>query len=229
MGTTSDGKVSDLALLETSGQSEKPKGKAKSTGKKSGQKEEEIAQPNEMTIWLERDWLKQWLQLDPKLESEDLRPYVFVARDKRQLTGDSIQGDLGALTSKLCGSRLEIRLAEQEVKELPSVDAGIVFNGLRERVLSVDGFSTAPEGIEGLAIVAKHHPHLQVELVALLETFDPKDLGPWIVKGWNESITGAQAHRKLLDVLRGWEEQNDNPVLKSAAKNAVKTLQQGVR
>ena len=224
-----DGKVSDLALLETSGQSEKPKGKAKSTGKKSGQKEEEIAQPNEMTNWLERDWLKQWLQLDPKLESEDLRPYVFVARDKRQLTGDSIQGDLGALASKLCGSRLEIRLAEQEVKELPSVDAGIVFNGLRERVLSVDGFSTAPEGIEGLAIVAKHHPHLQVELVALLETFDPKDLGPWIVKGWNESITGAQAHRKLLDVLRGWEEQNDNPVLKSAAKNAVKTLQQGVR
>ena len=223
-----DGKVSDLAFLETSGHSEKPKEKAKSTGEKSGQKEETV-QPKEMTNWLERYWLKQWLQIEPKLEPEDLRPYVFVARDKRQLTGDSIQGSLEALTSKLCGTRLEIRVAEPEVKTLSSANAGIVFNGLRERVLSVDDFRTAPEGIDGLAIVAKHHPHLQGELVALLETFDPKELGLWVVKGWNESITDGQAHRKLLEVMRGWEEQNENLMLKSAAKNAVKTLQQGVR
>ena len=220
-----DGKVSDLAFLETSGHSEKPKKKAKSTGEKSGKKEEEIAQPNEMTNWLERDWLKQWLQLEPKLKSEDLRPYVFVARDKRQLTGDSIQGSLETLISKLCGTQIEIRLAEQEVKELSSVDAGIVFTGLRERVLSVDSFKTAPEGIDGLAIVAKHHPYFQVELVALLETFDPKELGLWVVKGWNESITDALAHRKLLEVMRGWEEQDDNTMLKSAAQSAIKTIQ----
>ncbi len=221
-----DGKVSDLAILETSGQSEKQEGKAKSIRKKSSQKEE-ITQPKDMAKWLERDWLKQWLKLEPKLEPEDLRPYVFVARDKRQFTDDLIQGDLEALTSKLCGPQFKIRMAESEVKALSSSDAGIVFNGLRERVLSADGFSTAPEGIDGLAIVAKHHPHFQGELVALLETFDPKELGLWVLKGWNESITDAQAHKKLLEVMHGWEEQNDNTMLKSAAKSAAKTLQQG--
>ena len=226
--SANDGKVSDLAFLETSEQSEKLERKAKSIGKKSGKKEE-ITQPKEITKWLERDWLKQWLQLEPKLEAEDLRPYVFVARDKRQFTDDLIQGGLEALTSKLCGSRFEIRMAEQEVKELSSSDAGIVFNWLRERVLSADGFSTAPEGIDGLAIVAKHHPYFQGEVVALLETFDPKELGLWVVKGWNESITEAQAHRKLLEVMRGWEEQNDNMMLKSAAQSAAKTLQEGTR
>ena len=182
-----------------------------------------------MVKWLERDWLKQWLQLEPKLAPEDLRPYVFVARDKRQLTGDSIQGGLETLTSKLCGSQLEIRVAEPEVRTLSSANARSVFNELRERVLSVDSFKKVPEGIEGLAIVAKHHPHLQVELVALLETFDPKELGLWVLKGWNEAITDAQAHRKLLEVMRSWGEQNENPLLKSAAQSAVKTLQQGTR
>jgi len=221
-----DGKVPDLSVLESSGQSGKSKDKTKSTGKKESKKDESV-QLAETTKWLERNWLKRWLQLEPKLADEDLRPYVFVARDKRQLTSASVQGGLEALTSKLCGSQLQIRATEPEVKALSEADAGIVFNGLRERVLSAGKFNTVPHGIAGLTIVAKHHPYFQGELVALLESIDPADLGIWVVKGWNESITDAQARAKLLEVMHSWEEQNDNKILKSAAQNAVRTLQQG--
>ena len=224
--SVNDGKVSDLAALESSGQSEKPKEKSKSKGKK-GSQEEAIASQTEISKWLERDWLKRWLQLEPKLAAEDLRPYVFVARDKRLLTSAAAQGGLEALISKLCGTHLEIRAAEPEVRALTTADAGIVFNGLRERVLSVGSFDTAPQGINGLTIVAKHHPHFQGELVVLLDSFDPTDLGLWVVRGWNESITETQARGKLIEVMRGWEEQNDNTILKSAAPNAITTLQQG--
>lgn len=224
--SASDGKVSELAVLAVDGQQEKPKGKSKGANKKGGEKEE-TALPNEMAKWLERDWLKRWFQLEPKLADEDLRPYVFVARDKRLLTSAAVQGGLEALISKLSGSQFEIRAAESEVKMLSATDAGILFNGLRERVLSVGSFKTGPQGMNGLAIVAKHHPHYQGELVALLESLDHIDLGLWALKGWNESITDVQARCKLIEVMRSWAEQNDNTILKAGAQSAIKTLQQG--
>lgn len=221
-----DGRVSDLVVLEAGSQEEKPKEKARGTDKK-GSKKEETTLPNETAKWLERDWLKRWLQLEPRLAAEDLRPYVFVARDKRLLASAAVQGGLEALISKLCGSQLEIRAAEPDVKALSAADAGIVFNALRERVLSVGSFKAEPQGINGLTIVAKHHSHYQTELVALLESLDPADLGLWVLKGWNESVTDAQARSKLIEVMRVWEGQDDNNMLKLAAPNAIKTLQQG--
>ena len=62
--------------------------------------------------------LKRWLTIERAIGSVDLRPYVFVARDKRLLTGTAGSGGLEALTTKLCGSQLEIRAAEPEVKVL---------------------------------------------------------------------------------------------------------------
>ena len=221
-----DGKVSDITALESSGHSEQPMEKRKSAGKKSGQ-EQVIAQQTEISKWLERDWLKQWLQIKPKLSVEDLRPYVFVARDKRLLASGAVQGGLEALTSKLCGTQLEIRAVEPEVRALTAADAGIVFNGIRERVLSVGSFRTAPKGINGLSIVAKHHPRFQGELVALLGSLDHKDLGLWALKGWNESIWETRARDNLIEVMRGWKEQSDNQKLKSAALSAITILQQG--
>ena len=227
--TANNGTVSDLAYLESTGKSDETKrtGKEKDQGKisdKRSRREKSTAQHSDLTKWLERDWLQRWLQLEPKLATEDLRPYVFVARDRRMLVNAFAEGGLEALIAKLCGVRLEIRAAEPEVKSLSTADAGIVFSGLRERVLGVGSFGTTPRGMDGLAIVAKHHKHLQSELVALLESFDPKDLGPWAVKGWNEAVTETQAREKLLDVLRGWGEQDENTRLKSAARNAVSTL-----
>ena len=223
-----DGRVSDLVGLESTGKRERANGTGKGTGKatgKKGEQEKSTAQQAEVAKWLERDWLKRWLQLDPKLAAEDLRPYVFVARDRRLRVSATAQGGLEALMARLCGAQLEIRTTEPELKSLSAADAGIVFNGLRERVLGVGSFATAPRGMDGLAIVAKHHPHLQGEVVALLGSLDPKDLGLWVVKGWNEAITEGQARGKLIEVMRGWGEQNDNTLLKSAAPSAVSTLE----
>ena len=227
-----DGRISDLVGLESTRKGQRAKGAGKGSWKangkatgKNGEQEKATAQQAGVAKWLERDWLKRWLQLEPELAAEDLRPYVFVARDRRLQVSATAQGGLETLITRLCGTKLEIRATEPELKSLSAADAGILFNGLRERVLSVGSFATAPRGMDGLAIVAKHHPHLQGEVVALLESLDPKDLGLWVVKGWNETITDAQARRKLIEVMRGWGEQNDNTLIKPAASSAVSTLQ----
>ncbi len=220
-----DGKSTDLAALESAGEEPKERGKKKPSKSKS------TATPRDDGAsdikWRERDWLQRWRTIEPSIGAMDLRPYVFVARDKRLLAGGGVAGSQESLIARLCGSQLEIRAVEPEVKALTPGDAGVIFSGLRERVLSAGDLKSTPAGMDGLAIVAKHHPRLQGELVNLIGSFDSKELGPWAVKGWNESITDAQAKSKLQLVIKGWAQQDDNKILKQGAAAALATMQGG--
>ena len=221
--TSSDGKATDIILLEESREGPRV-GKNKKT---KGTTKKEYPQDSDAAQWLDRDWLKRWLSIEPTIGNVDLRPYVFVARDKRLLTGAVGSGGLEVLTSKLCGSQFEIRTAESEVKELTPGDADIVFGALRERVLSGGDFAKPPPGIDGLSIIAKHHPRFQGEIVKLLRSLDSKRLGLWVVKGWNESITDTKALRELRSVMQTWVNQEENKMLKQGASAALATLQRG--
>ncbi len=141
------------------------------------------------------------------------------------LASATVQSGLETLITQLCGAKIEVRSAEQEVRGLTTTDADTVFSGLREHVLRAGSFKTEPQGIVGLATVAKLHSQFQIELVALLEAFDPTDLGLWVVKGWSESITEPQAQERLIELLRSWADQDDNKQLSSAARVAISTLQ----
>jgi KAP-like P-loop domain-containing protein len=201
--------------------------KRKVTKKKTSAAKNENNDP-EATKWLERNWLKRWFDIEPTMGDIDLRPYVFVARDKRLLSGASGSSGLEALVTKLSGSKLELRTAEPEVRALLPGDANIVFNGLRERILGAGNFSTPPRGIDGLSIVAKHHPSLQSEIISLLGSIDPKELGLWVIKGWNESITNVTASNELSALMQKWADQDDNRILKQGASAALAALQKGV-
>jgi predicted KAP-like P-loop ATPase len=181
----------------------------------------------ELLKWLDRDWLRHWLNNEPKLSSVDLRPYIFVARDKRLLARAAEVSGLDGLIAKLCGPQMSVRGAEVEVKTLSPADAEIVFGALRERILAVGNFSIQPPGIEGLAIVAKHHPRFQSEVVDLLKSIDPKMLGFWVVRGWNETINEDKAKEKLLTLIEEWAKQDDNLNLKKAAVAALPVYQSG--
>jgi hypothetical protein len=165
--------------------------------------------------------------MEPTLGQLDLRPYIFVARDKRMLGGAVEVGGLDGLIDKLLGSGMALRMIEPEVKTLPSGDAATVFGALRERVLQAGNFAGKPPGFDGMGIIAKHHPAFQSELVAMVSTLDARTLGVWIVPGWNEILTEQAAKDQLRAVLTTWANQNDNGLLKRTAGQAIGAV--GVR
>jgi predicted KAP-like P-loop ATPase len=220
-----DGASADLAYLESNRNPDKNPITAE-PGETNGSSDKEKLNHQEIHKWLERDWLNRWLEIEPKIGTIDLRPYVFVAREKR-FVSTSGQDELEILLAKLCGNNLELRAVEREVKMMKSPEAGTVFNELRERVLRVGNFKNPPPGITGLSIIAKHHPHFQHELVKLIGSLNSKEIGLWAVKGWNESITEPQARKDLIEVMRSWTSQEDNALLKQAATAAIPTLEQG--
>ena len=173
--------------------------------------------------WAEREWLQRWLALTPALGAVDLRPYVFVARDKRILVAPGEASDLDSLIRALTGSELAVRSVEPQVKALAEGDAEQVFSALRERAVSEGSFSKPPPGFEGLMLVAKHHLRYQAELLNLLGSIEPKSLGFWVAKGWNEILSDPEALVQLQTLLTRWAEQDDNARLKKVARSALST------
>ena len=179
--------------------------------------------------WLDREWLQRWLALTPALGTTDLRPYVFVARDKRILAAAGEAGDLGSLIETLSGSEMAARSVEPQVKELAPADAERIFEALRERTIRQGSFDSPPPGFEGLMLIAKHHPRHQTELLAFLEGIEPRMLGFWVAKGWTEILTDPGALEQHQRLLSRWALQDENTKLKTAAARATATHQKAAR
>ncbi|WP_323130978.1 Qat anti-phage system ATPase QatA [Sinorhizobium medicae] len=217
-----DGRSRDLQALEKAAKPGDPSAKTKT-------KQVATDETEDLSRWEGRDWLNRWLLIEPVLGEEDLRPYVFVARDKRLLAAVPEAGGLAGLIERLSGTTLAVKSVEPEVKALPASDAEQVFSALRERVLQQPNLSSPPPGIEGLGIVARHHTRFQTELTALLGSLDVKTLGPWIVKGWASVLTDAKAKDQFNAVLVQWANQDENALLKTAAGGARAALKTGTR
>jgi hypothetical protein len=224
----SDGKVGELQRLESEVRQDAEQKSADKKKEKAGAKREG-AEDQDLSKWLEREWSNRWLKIEPVLSEIDLRPYIFVARDKRVLAGAAELGGLDGLIEKLCASGMAIRMVEPEVKALSASDTEAVFNALRERVLATGNFASPPPGFEGLGIVAKHHARFQTELVALIGSVDAKALGIWVVKGWNEVLTETATKEQLNTVMHRWGRQDDNALLKRAAGQALSGMRPGAR
>lgn len=211
------GEVAVLAELEAVSREDGKKAKEKKPA--AGAKTIATAE-DDVAKWRGRDWLTRWLRIEPPLADVDLRPYVFVARDKRILSIGAAASDLEVLIQTLTASEMAARGVEPQIKDLTPPAAEQVFAALRDRVLRGD-FSDEPSGFLGLTLVAKHHPRHQSEILSLLGGIDHPQLGMWVTKGWNEVITDAGAKEQLRALLTKWASQDDNGVLKRAAGQAL--------
>jgi hypothetical protein len=221
-----DGKVDELRDMEAAARED-----AKDAKKKKDAKAEKSAVRFESDAekWFARDWLVRWLKIEPTLGDIDLRPYVFVARDKRILAAATESSSLDSLIETLSGSEMAARSVEPQVKGLTAADAELVFDALRDRVLRHGSFTAQPPGFDGLTLVAKHHPRYQSDLLAVLNGIEPKELGIWVTRGWNEILTAPGTQEQLRTLLTQWASQDENQVLKRAAGQALATAQKGTR
>jgi predicted KAP-like P-loop ATPase len=213
-----EGKIAELREMETL---------AREDGKTTKGKKPTEWLNQDMAKWLEREWLVRWLKIEPALGDVDLRPYVFVARDKRIFAAAESTRLDSLIETLMSESDVAVRSIEPQVKALQPADAAQVFVALQERVVRHGTFTTEPPGFGGLMIVAKHHPQHQTELLGLLVGIDTKALGFWVVKGWNDILTERAAIELMQTLLARWAAQEDNPGLKRMAGQALTTAKRG--
>lgn len=234
-----NGKCPDLAALEVAAsetndakRTSKPGKVAAKTGDaaKSAPKLETATSPESSLVeeWLSSPAIKAWAAVPTMIGDEDLRPYLFVAKDRKDYFGAaSVLGHLAAVVEQLFGGKLAVQSLEADLRRLAPPEAAQVFEAVRGRIVGSDSFGTEPAGAVGLAVLVKAHPTLQGNLVDFLESLPRGHLGPWACSGWEGALTDAEMAQRFDRLLQAWE-NDGGATLRAAAKSVLRT-RQGVR
>ena len=234
-----DGTCSDLVALEitvTEGESVKKKTKTnkaraskdRNISRSSVKLEDDEATESALLVeWLSSQAIKAWAGVQIVIGSEDLRPYLFVAKDRKDYFGAaSALGHLATVVEQLLGTKFMVQGMEADLSRLAPPEAVQLFEAVRGRVVSSDSFNTEPPGAAGLAVLVKAHPSLQRSLVDFLEALPSDRLGPWICSGWEGILKEPDEARRFDRLLGIWAEEGGR-TLKAAARSILRTRQRG--
>lgn len=181
-----------------------------------------------LTEWKTSDTVCNWARLSPKLAGIDLRPYLFVTKDKKDYFGPvSVLGHLAGVVEKLFGGRMTVQSHEAELKQLVQPEAEKVFEAVRTKIMSTGTFDTKPAGVDGLLVLVKAQPGLQSRLMDFLEALPSSKCGPWVVGGWQGVIKDTDCSSRLTKLLGDWSKVTNNAALKATAEAALKDLKGG--
>ncbi|KGB99095.1 Qat anti-phage system ATPase QatA [Burkholderia cepacia] len=196
-----------------------------------GQKAAEAVPASDNAVlneWKSSETVRDWAHLSPKLSGVDLRPYLFVTKDKKDYFGPvSVLGHLAGVVEKLFGGKMTVQGYEAELKQLVQPEAEKVFEAVRSKIMSTGTFDTRPAGIDGLAVLVKAQPGLQSRLMDFLEALPSGKCGPWVVSGWQGVIKDSECAARLTKLLGDWSKVTNNPGLKASAEAALKDLKGG--
>lgn len=181
-----------------------------------------------LTEWKSSQSILAWARVQPPVAEIDLRPYLFVTKDKKDYFGPaSVLGHLATVAEKLFGPKLSVQALEAELKQLAQPEAEKLFEAVRTKIMSGDAFDTQPAGIEGMVVLVKAQPSLQGSLIDFLHALPSSRCGPWVLGGWQSALKDADALARMGLLLDGWSKVTDNQMLKVAAEAALKTPKGG--
>lgn len=177
--------------------------------------------------WKNSATIREWAKVQPFIGEKDLRPYLFIAKDRKDYFGtNSALGHLITLAEKLLESKFIIQSFSLKLNELNPNEASEVFELLITRIVGSNNLQTLPKGAEGLAILVKNHPQLQSVLIDFLENLQVDKLGPWVCSGWSEAIVDHTQLARFKVLLSQWS-KNGSTILKTTAKSTLASYQTG--
>jgi predicted KAP-like P-loop ATPase len=234
-----DGICLDLGPLEAAAKKKSgPSGKSHANkddvaGKKPSAKSDAASAEGEISVLL-AEWLAspntlEWAGLEPSLAKTDLRPYLFVTKDRKDFFGTGTAfGQIASIAERLMGAKLAVQGEEANLRSLAPPEAAQVFEMLRTRIIASDSFDKAPDGVDGIAVLVRAQPSLQTNLLDFLEALPANRLGPWVCSGWTTALKDAAAVKRFGQLLDGWS-KNGSSILKLTAANTLRTRTQGER
>lgn len=159
---------------------------------------EETADDKTLAEWSKKAAFKKWALNLPLLGDVDLRPYFFACKEREDFFFERIKSEqLLELINKLMGKSFNVISAAEEIKALTGDEPKKAFDILTKKIKKISDVSSEPAGIVGIRSLVAIHSHLENSLLSLIESFDCATVGPWIIKGWDDSITSAEGKARL--------------------------------
>jgi predicted KAP-like P-loop ATPase len=199
---------------------EQPEAKEKTTKTKAGRAEEPTHREASGGEEPPKDDLQQWASFAPTLAEMDLRPYVFISRERVVSfhTAEEIPLALMPLyTTLLAGNRMAMVSREADAKALSAAHAQLLFEQLRKESVTIQDWQSVPKPVEGVLYLVQQQPALEAQLVKMISSVVAKDLGVWVGSKLNGFSTGeGQAARASF-----FAKLQQDPQTKQTLKNLL--------
>jgi predicted KAP-like P-loop ATPase len=212
-----EGKPEALAQFETFVRG------GKSIPKHNADNKEDDPESEDVQSWLKIDWAIGWAKSEPALSGEDLRPYVFITRDKHStLSNLAVSDHLAPLMEKLLGPKIGMVNVKDDFEKLNAPDADELFEMLSEKLLQEDSFNRKPKGFEGLEYLVETQPHLQRRLIDFARRIPINKVGGWLATRIAQSLVDPALADEYSKLIQEWANQDENTALSKSAKATLK-------
>lgn len=216
--TAANGKSEDLILLESSLQDRKEKTKTKTRSKSSDNNQNDKTENTIVSGWLNSEIICSWASIQPSLSSVDLRPYLFVAKERKDyFAGTTAFGKLASTVERLFGPKIIVQGMIDELKNLPISEAAQLFEEIRIRIMGYQEIKNQPTGIDGLIAIVTAHQDLLSNLLDFLEGLPSDRIGAWVVSGWDSVLKGPEFISRFENLLVKWSKSTDKMLSTTAA------------
>lgn len=205
----------------------------KAVNEKEEKKEEgkEESPPDRKSEDLEKAAIKEWLQeanvltwarMNPPLSGVDLRPYLFITQTKNAFSATlSLSPQLLTLVDQLRGPTMMVSAKTGEVEALDQASGELVFDAIRSQIIQEDSFSDKPKGIDGMILLVKKKPTLQLKFLTFLEGLPRHKLGVWVIGGWTGVFSG-EAEKRFQAIVELWGKEDRLKKFIEAKKSVAK-------
>jgi len=168
--------------------------------------------------------LKDWARLDPLFSNTDLRPYIFISKEKAVSfdSGGLVPAHLQGIYDELkSNSEISLNRAQKKLESVIEPDRAFLFEKLLLDSRSVSDFKSIPAPVKGLLRIIMVDSNFEDQLIGFLTSLPSAELGPWCVSELsglknNAAITNFQA------LLGQWSSQNENTIVKALATQSLK-------
>jgi len=154
-------------------------------------------------------WFMNWARMEPSLGVIDIRPYVYISKDKS--LGFSLEtelgGNLGQLASDLLSGSVIIQNdVEKKLGSLMEHDARRLFDFLVTRAGS--DWRTAVKPVIVFMKVAKYNKFLQARVLDIFDKRSSVEIGAWITPYLDDCISDASQLLQKEALYQKWAQEN---------------------
>lgn len=148
--------------------------------------------------------LSDWGRLQPSLKDVDLRPYLFVSREKAVgfTSSDDMPHVLVPIYEVLVsGATVSMAAKEEDIKALNEEQASILHKYLVKASHTSSNWDTIPDALKGVQYLMKRLPTLEEAFVKIFDPIASKDIKTWMISnlGGMQTEKGKAAKKALLD------------------------------
>ncbi len=165
----------------------------------------------------------KWNKLLPGLKDKDLRPYIFISKEKA-ISFDQEQALTPILLSLFAqlenGALISLNEAEKGLISITPQEASVLFEKLLVPCKSLQDLARQPNQMKGLYRVIKVFPQLEIKLMDFLSSKPATSIGVWAISE-SAGLVTQEARAKFNVLLESWQ-QDGNRALKALAKQTIK-------